>query len=87
MALRDHNQSEQSLDGARPMRVEHSVETKPSIVLSQGVVSGEYVVALPDGRIQTTRYEASPRLGYRARVSYQGPGTGQTLPHNDKKQK
>ena len=35
-------------------------------------MSGEYVVALPDGRIQTTRYEASPRLGYRAQVSYQG---------------
>ena len=40
--------------------------------MPQGLVSGEYVVALPDGRIQTTRYEASPRLGYRAQVSYQG---------------
>ena len=41
--------------------------------IGQGVVSGEYVVALPDGRVQTTRYEASPSLGYRAQVSYQPP--------------
>ena len=45
----------------------------------QGLVTGEYVVALPDGRVQTTRYTADPVLGYRAEVSYQGqpfyPGT------------
>ena len=31
------------------------------------------MVALPDGRVQTTRYEASPSHGYRAQVSYQPP--------------
>ena len=35
-------------------------------------MTGEYVVALPDGRVQTTRYRADPVSGYTAEVSYQG---------------
>ena len=38
----------------------------------QGNVKGQFVIALPDGRIQTTSYTADPRLGFVADVSYQG---------------
>merc|ERR1712029_33234 len=37
-----------------------------------GNVSGQYVIALPDGRIQTTKYTADHVNGYIAEVSYQG---------------
>jgi hypothetical protein len=37
-----------------------------------GVVAGEYVIALPDGRIQTTKYTADHVNGFVAEVSYQG---------------
>merc|ERR1712168_1569314 len=33
---------------------------------------GQYVIALPDGRIQTTKYTADHVNGYIAEVSYQG---------------
>ena len=42
------------------------------IVAFQGHVKGTYVIALPDGRIQTTTYTADPVNGYVAEVSYQG---------------
>ena len=35
-------------------------------------MKGTYVVALPDGRIQTTSYTADHLNGYIADVSYQG---------------
>merc|ERR1711892_112960 len=37
-----------------------------------GRVKGQYVIALPDGRIQTTSYTADPVNGYVAEVTYQG---------------
>merc|ERR1712098_33480 len=37
-----------------------------------GNVKGQYVIALPDGRIQTTKYTADHVNGYIAEVSYQG---------------
>ena len=51
---------------------------------ANGVVSGSFTIALPDGRIQTTRYEASPRHGYRAQVSYQGQASH---PSNNKEKR
>ena len=38
----------------------------------QGNVKGQFVIALPDGRIQTTSYTADHVLGFVADVSYQG---------------
>jgi len=38
----------------------------------KGVVSGSYVIALPDGRIQTTKYTADGYNGFVAEVSYEG---------------
>merc|ERR1711962_1865087 len=38
----------------------------------KGVVSGSYVIALPDGRIQTTKYTADAYNGFVAEVSYEG---------------
>ena len=35
-------------------------------------MKGTYVIALPDGRIQTTTYTADPVNGYVAEVTYQG---------------
>lgn len=35
-------------------------------------MKGQYVIALPDGRIQTTSYTADPLNGYVAEVSYTG---------------
>ena len=40
--------------------------------LFQGNVKGQYVIALPDGRIQTTSYTADHVNGYIAEVTYQG---------------
>ena len=37
-----------------------------------GNVQGEYTIALPDGRIQHTKYTADPLNGYIADVSYEG---------------
>merc|ERR1711976_1070470 len=37
-----------------------------------GVVSGSYVIALPDGRIQTTTYTADHVNGFVADVTYEG---------------
>ena len=42
------------------------------IALLQGNVKGQYVIALPDGRIQTTKYTADHVNGYIAEVTYQG---------------
>ena len=39
---------------------------------ANGRVQGSYVIALPDGRIQTTKYTADAVNGYVAEVSYQG---------------
>merc|ERR1711921_19819 len=39
---------------------------------AEGVVSGSYVIALPDGRIQTTKYTADKYNGFVAEVSYEG---------------
>ena len=38
----------------------------------KGNVKGQFVIALPDGRIQTTSYTANHLNGYIADVSYQG---------------
>ena len=37
-----------------------------------GVVVGSYVIALPDGRIQTTKYTADHANGFVAEVTYEG---------------
>merc|ERR1711892_883696 len=37
-----------------------------------GNVQGEYTIALPDGRIQHTKYTADPVNGYIADVTYEG---------------
>ena len=39
---------------------------------ASGQVQGTFVIALPDGRVQTTKYTADPVNGYVAQVSYQG---------------
>ena len=39
---------------------------------ANGVVAGSYVIALPDGRIQTTKYTADHVNGFVAEVSYEG---------------
>ena len=39
---------------------------------ANGAVLGQYVIALPDGRIQTTKYTADPIQGFVAEVSYTG---------------
>ena len=38
----------------------------------QGNVIGQFVIALPDGRIQTTKYTADHVVGFIAEVTYQG---------------
>merc|ERR1711955_89260 len=38
----------------------------------KGNVAGTFVIALPDGRIQTTKYTADPILGFIAELTYQG---------------
>ena len=38
----------------------------------QGNVKGSFVIALPDGRIQTTSYTATEQGGFVAEVTYQG---------------
>merc|ERR1719400_961239 len=38
-----------------------------------GVVTGSFVIALPDGRIQTTTYTADHQNGFVADVTYEGP--------------
>ena len=38
----------------------------------QGNVKGSFVIALPDGRIQTTTYTATEQGGFVAEVTYQG---------------
>merc|ERR1712106_85049 len=39
---------------------------------SNGNVIGSFVIALPDGRIQTTKYTADHVLGFVAEVTFQG---------------
>merc|ERR1719384_2343531 len=46
----------------------HKSETQDQ----NGVVQGSYVIALPDGRIQTTKYTADHVNGFVAEVTYEG---------------
>eukprot|EP00091_Calanus_sinicus_P020984 TRINITY_DN600_c0_g1_i3.p1 TRINITY_DN600_c0_g1~~TRINITY_DN600_c0_g1_i3.p1 ORF type:complete len:130 (-),score=19.55 TRINITY_DN600_c0_g1_i3:221-610(-) len=39
---------------------------------ANGVVQGSFVIALPDGRIQTTTYTADHANGFVAEVTYEG---------------
>merc|ERR1712215_546782 len=39
---------------------------------ANGAVAGSYVIALPDGRIQTTKYTADHVNGFVAEVTYEG---------------
>merc|ERR1712014_208757 len=39
---------------------------------AEGVVTGSFVIALPDGRIQTTTYTADHHNGFVAEVTYEG---------------
>merc|ERR1712106_556697 len=39
---------------------------------ADGVVQGSYTIALPDGRIQTTKYTADHYNGFLAEVTYEG---------------
>ena len=39
---------------------------------AKGQVQGTFVIALPDGRVQTTKYTADAVNGYVAKVSYHG---------------
>ena len=39
---------------------------------ANGVVAGSFVIALPDGRIQTTKYTADHVNGFVAEVTYEG---------------
>merc|ERR1712037_556480 len=39
---------------------------------AEGVVQGKFVIALPDGRIQTTTYTADHYNGFIADVTYEG---------------
>merc|ERR1711874_80605 len=39
---------------------------------ANGNVIGSFVIALPDGRIQTTKYTADHVVGFLAEVTYQG---------------
>ena len=53
------------------------VESKSSFQKSEsrdakGTVLGQFVIALPDGRIQTTKYTADPIQGFVAEVTYSG---------------
>ena len=48
------------------------IDDRNVIFLLQGNVIGQYVIALPDGRIQTTSYTADHVNGYIAEVTYQG---------------
>ena len=43
-----------------------------SASIPQGNVKGQYVIALPDGRIQTTSYTADKVNGYIAETTYTG---------------
>ena len=54
------------------MSLSVSKDQNNNIKYLQGQVKGTYVIALPDGRIQTTSYTADPINGYVAEVSYQG---------------
>merc|ERR1712012_928093 len=45
---------------------------KSEIQDANGVVSGSFVIALPDGRIQTTTYAADHVNGFVADVTYEG---------------
>merc|ERR1712197_142763 len=46
---------------------------KPETQDANGVVAGSFVIALPDGRIQTTKYTADHVNGFVADVTYEGP--------------
>ena len=50
----------------------YAVDMAPLILILQGNVKGQFVIALPDGRIQTTSYTADHVQGFIADVSYQG---------------
>merc|ERR1719471_736435 len=67
----------------RPFAYEYGVQdaysgadfAKKEIQDEYGVVTGEYRVALPDGRIQIVTYRADHEAGYIADVRYEGAAT------------
>merc|ERR1712048_100494 len=48
-----------------------------------GVVTGSFVIALPDGRIQTTTYTADHHNGFIAEVTYEGTPVYPQSPRRD----
>ena len=45
------------------------------MIILEWLISGEYRVNLPDGRVQIVTYEASAEKGYVAKVRYEGKAT------------
>ena len=55
---------------------------KKEVQNPDGVVTGEYRVALPDGRIQIVTYTADHYNGYVADVRYEGAAAYPAAPHH-----
>merc|ERR1712165_638657 len=50
---------------------------------ANGLVAGSFVIALPDGRIQTTTYTADHHNGFVAEVTYEGTPVYPQSPRRD----